>query len=121
MLFSERPRNLGTLLLLTGPTAAGKDSTKEQLIERNDITRLVSYTTRPPRQGETDGIDYNFVSRDQFQQMATDNKFLETNQYGNNMYATAKESLQDVLLGKNILWIINMASSLRMSRIIEEG
>ena len=59
----------GTLLVFSGPAGTGKDTVLEAFFERNisGVWKSVSYTTRAPRDGETDGVDYNFISKDEFE------------------------------------------------------
>ncbi len=78
---SQTPQALSTgrLIILSGPSGAGKSTVVRQLLEDCDLPlRLsVSATTRPPRNGETDGVDYHFVRHDQFQELRSQDAFLE--------------------------------------------
>ena len=65
-----------------GKSASGKDTFAKKLINcANTIKPLVSYTSRPKREGEIDGVDYNFVSREEFLKMLNDGKFIESRIY----------------------------------------
>lgn len=78
----------GTLYIISAPSGAGKTSLVKALLEQDQAVRVsVSHTTRPMRPGEEDGVHYNFVTLDQFDQLITDGVFLEhadvfTNKYG---------------------------------------
>ena len=66
------------LVVLTGPSGAGKDSLLAELSSRSGLYQIaVNATTRPPRAGERDGVDYNFVSREEFQRMLREGELLE--------------------------------------------
>jgi len=97
---------LGNLFVIAAPSGAGKTSLTRALLEREPSIRLsVSYTTRPPRPGERDGIDYHFVTTEQFIHLKEAGEFLEFAHVHGNWYATSAtwlknqvESGQDVLL-----------------------
>ncbi len=68
----------GLLFIVSAPSGAGKTTLVERLVvETPRLTMSRSYTSRPARQGETDGVDYNFVTRDRFEAMAAAGEFLE--------------------------------------------
>lgn len=69
------------LVLLVGKTASGKDSIRKILIEKYGIKPVITYTTRPMRPGEEDGVTYHFVSDGIFDKMVEDNAFVETTSY----------------------------------------
>ena len=68
------------VIILTGKSCSGKDSTREEL-EKYDFNNIVSYTSRPARINETNGIDYHFVERDTFEQMINNNEMIEYRAY----------------------------------------
>lgn len=71
-------RSRPLLVVLSGPSGAGKDAILDRLAERGyRFHRVVTCTTRPPRQGERDGVDYFFVSDEEFDRMVRDGEFLE--------------------------------------------
>ncbi|MCB0344885.1 MAG: guanylate kinase [Bdellovibrionales bacterium] len=77
------------LVCIAGPTASGKSTICKALIPQVDGLKLsVSTTTRAPRPGETDGVDYNFVSTDEFKRRVDDGAFIEHAQFSGNMYGT---------------------------------
>jgi guanylate kinase len=83
---SSRP---GLLFIISAPSGAGKTTLAEQLATRIPRLKLSrSYTSRPARSGETDGVDYNFVSRDRFEQMVAAGEFLEWADVFGNLYGT---------------------------------
>ncbi len=81
----------GFLLILSGPSGSGKDTVIDCLLKRdNQIVCSVSMTTRKPRPGEQDGINYFFVSREEFEQKIAQDEMLEWAKYGENYYGTPK-------------------------------
>lgn len=69
------------LTILMGKSASGKDTLLKKLVEENGFIPLVSATTRPMREGEVDGVDYNFLSKEEFGKLLMDGKFLESRSY----------------------------------------
>ena len=65
------------MLIICGKSASGKDTIKRELISKHGFKGIVTYTTRPPRKGEQDGVDYHFVSNEEFQMMVNSGFFLE--------------------------------------------
>jgi guanylate kinase len=82
---------LGNLFIVCAPSGAGKTSLVNALLEREPEVELsVSYTTRAPRNGEADGVDYHFVTRDAFLEMAGRGEFLESAEVHGNLYGTSQ-------------------------------
>jgi guanylate kinase len=85
----------GLLIVISGPSGVGKDTLIERLLELDPNLRYsVSCTTRPPRPGEVDGVDYSFVSRERFQQLIDEGAFLERATYNGNLYGTLIERVE---------------------------
>ncbi len=88
--------NNALLIVFSGPSGAGKDTILKRLMEKNPKLRLsVSATTRAPRQGEIDGVDYHFISKDRFKTMLEQNQMLESAEYCGNCYGTPSEPIQN--------------------------
>lgn len=88
----------GTLIVLSGPSGVGKSTVIAQLLStRRDIYFSVSYTTRAPRVGEENGVNYNFVDRAEFERMIENGELLEYAEYVNNYYGTSLKVIQDKL------------------------
>lgn len=84
------------MLVLIGESASGKSSIQDHICKNYPrMNRLVTYTTRPMRRGETDGVDYHFISEDTFGDMIEQNTFAEYAQYRNWWYGTATKDLTD--------------------------
>ena len=95
----------GNLFIICAPSGAGKTSLVNALLEREpDIELSISYTTRPPRPGETDGRTYHFVTREQFLDMAGRGEFLEHAEVHGNFYGTSHATVQSLLdAGRDVL------------------
>ncbi len=81
-------RKNGRLVIISGPSGSGKTSICNKLTRNPKIKRSVSYTTRLPRDGEKEGIDYCFVERSEFDRFINENKFIEFAEYCGNLYGT---------------------------------
>lgn len=77
------------MLVMIGASASGKTEIAKILIKDYNFSKMVTYTTRNIRENEVNGIDYHFVTMDQFLQKRKNNDFLETSLYNNNYYGTA--------------------------------
>jgi guanylate kinase len=95
----------GVLYIVSAPSGAGKTSLVKALLKTDPAIRLsVSHTTRAPRPGETDGRDYHFVSRPQFETMLAEGEFLEHAEVYGNFYGTSKGNIaRDLNAGHDIL------------------
>ena len=109
--------NKGKLVVISGFSGAGKGTLMKALMkEYGDSYALsVSATTRNPRPGEMDGVDYFFVTRDKFEQMIAEDALIEYAQYVGNYYGTPKEYVQQQLdLGKNVILEIEIQGALKI-------
>lgn len=89
---------LGTLFIVSAPSGAGKTSLVAELLSRlNNIQVSVSHTTRPSRSGETSGVDYHFVSHQQFETMVEQQQFVEHAKVHNNYYGTSEQWVKSTL------------------------
>jgi guanylate kinase len=86
----NRKKDRGQLIVMSGPSGVGKSTVIAQLLkQRSDIHFSVSFTTRAPRQGEVNGVNYNFVDHAEFERMIADNELLEYAEYVGNYYGTS--------------------------------
>ena len=109
--------NKGKLVVISGFSGAGKGTLMKALMkEYGDSYALsVSATTRNPRPGEMDGVDYFFVTKDKFDQMIAEDALIEYAQYVGNYYGTPKEYVQQQLdLGKNVILEIEIQGALKI-------
>ncbi len=95
---SKEQHTSGTLYIVSAPSGAGKTSLVKALLkETPGITVSVSHTTRQPRPGETDGVEYHFVTVETFRTMVADGAFLEHAQVFDNFYGTSRSAALDLL------------------------
>lgn len=88
----------GTLLIISAPSGAGKTTILRRVMAAvPGLAFSVSHTTRGPRAGETDGVDYHFVSHDAFRQMRDVNAFLEWAEVHGNFYGTSRQEVSRLL------------------------
>lgn len=96
----------GLLIIISGPSGVGKGTIRKELMEYKDINLVysVSMTTRQPRPQEVDGVDYFFVSEEQFANELEAGNFLETAQFVGNCYGTPKRYVEALRKqGKNVI------------------
>lgn len=92
----------GLLIILSGPSGAGKDSVIRKIMEkRKDLKLSISYTTRLPREGEVNGKDYHFVSKNEFMEIVNNGQMLEYATYCNNYYGTPSFEIDKELVKGN--------------------
>ena len=109
----------GKLFVISGASGVGKSTVLKQVMAaRNDLRFSVSATTRAPRPGEQDGVHYYFISREQFQQMIAEDKFLEYDAHMDNYYGTPKAQLEEKLTAGSVILDIepNGAFAVRRNR-----
>lgn len=83
----------GRLIVVSGPSGVGKSSIVEAVMARSNSSFSVSATTRRPRPGEVDGVDYHFVDRSEFTRRRDAGEILEWAEYGGNLYGTPRSSV----------------------------
>jgi guanylate kinase len=96
---------MSTLFVISGPSGAGKSVLIERILQELPAIRFsVSSTTRAPRPGEINGVNYHFISRDQFQADVDSGRFLEYAQFSGNMYGTNRHEIEEAQnLGQDLL------------------
>ena len=89
-------KNLKKLIIITGPSGVGKGTVVKELLDRNkDIWLSISATTRNPRVGEKDGLNYYFISDERFKDMIDKKEFLEWAQFAGNYYGTPLSTVNE--------------------------
>ena len=115
-----KTNNKGLLIVVSGPSGAGKDTICQKLIKENsNIWMSVSMTTRKPRPLEKEGVDYFFVSSEEFENKINDNTFLEYASYNDNYYGTPKDKVEEKLNeGKDVILVIDINGAINIKKII---
>ncbi|MGL5347360.1 MAG: guanylate kinase [Peptostreptococcaceae bacterium] len=113
----------GLLLVVSGPSGAGKGTICKELLNRNDQIKLsVSATTRKPRNGEVDGVNYFFLEKDKFTQMIDNGEFLEYAQIYDNFYGTPKAAIMECLeKGQDVILEIEMQGAKQIKDVCPDG
>ena len=109
----------GLLFIVSAPSGAGKTTLVERLVEQVPGLELSrSYTSRPAREGETDGVDYNFVSRERFETMVAAGEFLEWADVFGNLYGTSAADTDRALkTGSDLVLVIDVQGARKVRRL----
>ena len=106
-------KKIGYLIVITGASGAGKDAVMEgffktPFVKQNKIKQVVTCTDRSPRPGETNGIQYHFVTEKELQKMERNHKLVEPiKNYGTSNKATPRKEIQRFVDGENLIWRID--------------
>lgn len=116
-------REQGILIVLSGPSGVGKGTVCSALRQVNtELVYSVSATTRKPRPGEVEGVNYFFKTREQFQQMIEADEMLEWAEYVGNYYGTPRKFVDDMLkAGKNVILEIEVQGALKVKQKFPQG
>ena len=100
----------GQLYVITGPSGVGKTTVAYQLLERrSSLTRLITYTTRAPRPGEQDGVDYHFVTEDEFKRMIEEGELFEWAHVYDRYYGNREADLNRLLEeGQDVIMVVDV-------------
>ena len=115
--------NKGKLIVISGPSGAGKGTVIKQVLRRKDNVALsVSCTTRAPRPGEQEGVDYYYVSKEKFAQMIEEDGFLEYESFFDNSYGTPEEPVRKQLAqGINVILEIDVKGGMNIKKKVPEA
>ena len=109
----------GLLFIVSAPSGTGKTTLVEKLVEvLPDLTMSRSYTSRAARAGETDGVDYDFISRERFEGMRAHGEFLEWADVFGNMYGTsAIDADRHLAAGRDLVLVIDVQGARQVRRL----
>ena len=110
------------LVILSGVSGAGKDTIKKELIKRMDeVESLPSFTSRNPRGGEEEGIQYHFITKEQFEEKIKNNEFYEYDLHHENYYGTSRKLMNDkIQSGKIIVKDIEVNGTENLVKLLKE-
>ena len=110
------------LVILSGVSGAGKDTIKKELIKRmEEVESLPSFTSRNPRVGEEEGIQYHFITKEQFEEKIKNNEFYEYDLHHENYYGTSRKLMNDkIQSGKIIVKDIEVNGTENLVKLLKE-
>lgn len=112
----------GRLFVISGPSGAGKGTICKEILDNENIRLSVSMTTRSPREGEVDGVNYFFVSKEEFQKIIEERGFLEYAQVYGNFYGTPKMEVMDMMNeGIDVVLEIDIQGALQIKEAYPEA
>jgi guanylate kinase len=113
----------GILFILSGPSGVGKGTVRKELFDQaTELKYSISMTTRNSRPGETDGVDYFFKSKEEFEELINQNELLEYAKYVNNYYGTPRTYVEQTLAaGYDVFLEIEVQGALQVKENFPEG
>ena len=113
----------GILFVVSAPSGAGKSTICSEVMRHDPLLRfVVSHTTREPRKGEENGVDYHFVTKDDFKLMVDAGEFLEWAEVHDNSYGTSKSALENLLAeGANIIHDIDVQGAAQLREVLPDA
>jgi len=116
---------IGKLFIISAPSGAGKTSISKEVINRIgktfNLSKVVTFTSRPPRDREINGKDYNFLSPEKFQEYAKKGHFLESTQYNHKMYASPASIKDNLENNKSLILVVDKDGAKAASKKIPEA
>ena len=105
------------LLILSSPSGAGKTTITKKIQQKYQSFKIsVSHTTRKPRSNEVDGVDYNFISKEKFEQLIREEKFYEHANIFDNYYGTLKKTVDELIKKNDIIFDIDWQGTKQLSK-----
>ncbi len=119
-----KQKKTGQVIVISAPSGAGKDTVVKELMKNNPDSRWVSVsaTSRAPREGEQEGVDYYYLSKEEFEQKIEEGYFLEYTNYAGNYYGTPKEYIEKKInKGIDVILIIEIEGAANIKKLIPEA
>ncbi len=112
----------GLMIVVSGPAGSGKGTVNAHLLKTDEYVYSISATTRAPRPGERDGVNYYFISKEEFERRIAAGEMLEYTEYCGNYYGTPKKEALEVLAsGKNLILEIEVEGAMNVKREYPEA
>ncbi len=121
-IWPQHARDGGLLIVLSGPSGVGKDAVLDEFLKlETGVKKCVTCTTRPKRKGEVDGVDYTFLSMEEFELREAQGGFLETAVYCGNKYGTPRDWVErETSLGHDVILKIEVQGGLEVKRQVPD-
>ena len=105
------------MVILSSPSGVGKTTLTKKICQKFQNFKIsVSHTTRSPRSNEVDGVDYHFITNDEFQKLIKDNRFYEHAKIFDNFYGTLKKNVDDTILKNDLIFDIDWQGTKQLSQ-----
>ena len=105
------------MVILSSPSGVGKTTLTKKICQKFQNFKIsVSHTTRSPRSNEVDGVDYHFITNDEFQKLIKDNRFYEHAKIFDNFYGTLKKNVDDAILKNDLIFDIDWQGTKQLSQ-----
>ncbi|MBQ7397560.1 MAG: guanylate kinase [Clostridia bacterium] len=112
----------GLIVVVSGPAGSGKGTVNAELLKTGEFVYSVSATTRAPRPGEVDGVNYHFITEDEFRARLDEGGMLEYTQYCGNFYGTPRKEAEEVLdSGKHLILEIEVDGAMQVKKRYPEA
>jgi guanylate kinase len=110
------------IFVMTGPSGSGVTTLTNELMERGDLKRVVTYTTRKPRVGEIESVDYHFVAKEDFKAMVRKDDFLEYANVAGNSYGNSMGQIESGLMeGRSVVIILDVQGAKAIKKAYPEA
>ncbi len=118
-----KQKKQGQLIVVSGPSGSGKDTIVSEVLKRDKNAWLsVSATSRDPRKGEEEGVNYYFLDKEDFEKKIEENYFLEYAEYAGNYYGTPKEMIVKQLdKGLDVILVIEIQGAVKIKELVPEA
>jgi len=112
----------GLLIVVSAPSGCGKGTILGEILKDDKFYYSVSATTRSPREGEQNGVNYHFITREDFEERIKNNAMLEYAEYCGNYYGTPKKEIEEMReIGKNVLLEIEVQGAMKVREICPDA
>lgn len=118
-----KKKKQGQLIIVSGPSGAGKDTVINEVMKKQENAWIsISATSREKRPGEKEGINYYYLTKEEFEQKIEENYFLEYAEYAGNYYGTPKETIVEKLeKGIDVILVIEIQGAMKIKELIPEA